>query len=264
MLFQKGQMIVILYKTTNQVNGKYYVGVHCQRDGFGPDDFDGYLGSGKLLLKAIKKYGRKSFIRTPIAVFFDPKTAYQMEEHIVNEEFVANQNTYNLKTGGEGGGRGVKRPASVVAASVAGHSGFRHSEETKKLLSEQRKNVKQDPEVVERRIAPQRGKPKHSEETRRMMSEMKMGVKWSPEQREKLCGRKQSEAQVKKRTMSLRRRAGSLWHRDWPAIQQDFENGVSYSDLKLKHDITDSQIKRARRHGLFVGKYKNTGFKQKP
>jgi molecular chaperone GrpE (heat shock protein) len=53
------------YKTTNIINEKFYYGVHSS-----DKDNDNYLGSGKLLLKAIKKYGRENFKRE-IIQFFD-------------------------------------------------------------------------------------------------------------------------------------------------------------------------------------------------
>ena len=45
-----------IYKTTNKINGKIYIGQHrC-------DHFDeSYIGSGSRLLKAVKKYGRCCF-----------------------------------------------------------------------------------------------------------------------------------------------------------------------------------------------------------
>lgn len=48
----------IIYKTTNLVNGKFYVGQHYQKS----SEFDGYLGSGIKILNAIKKYGKENFI----------------------------------------------------------------------------------------------------------------------------------------------------------------------------------------------------------
>lgn len=51
-------MIYCLYQTTNLVNGKIYVGIHQSQS-----LDDAYLGSGKLLKAAIKKYGRKNFKR---------------------------------------------------------------------------------------------------------------------------------------------------------------------------------------------------------
>lgn len=47
-----------IYKTTNLVNGKIYVGQH--KYSLGKLD-EKYLGSGKLLLNAIKKYGKDNF-----------------------------------------------------------------------------------------------------------------------------------------------------------------------------------------------------------
>jgi hypothetical protein len=41
-----------VYRTTNLVNGKFYIGVHKTDD---PND--GYLGSGKLIGRAFQKYG---------------------------------------------------------------------------------------------------------------------------------------------------------------------------------------------------------------
>ncbi len=50
-------MPAIIYKTTNLINGKIYVGYH------NTDINDGYLGSGTIFSKALKKYGKKNFVR---------------------------------------------------------------------------------------------------------------------------------------------------------------------------------------------------------
>lgn len=47
-----------VYKTTNLINGKIYIGVHKQTC-----EKDWYLGSGKTLHNAIKKYGRGCFAK---------------------------------------------------------------------------------------------------------------------------------------------------------------------------------------------------------
>ena len=89
-------MSYIIYKTTNTVNGKYYVGVHN-------DTKDNYLGSGRALLSAIKEYGRENFVRETLEVFDTEEEAYLREAEIVNETFVADRNTYNVGKGGKGG-----------------------------------------------------------------------------------------------------------------------------------------------------------------
>ena len=50
-------MFGYIYKTTNKVNNKVYIGQH-QAEIFEPDK---YLGSGTLLRRAIKKYGKENF-----------------------------------------------------------------------------------------------------------------------------------------------------------------------------------------------------------
>ena len=51
-------MYYFVYKTTNKLNGKYYIGQHCTEyiD-------DGYIGYGKVFIKALKKYGKDNFYR---------------------------------------------------------------------------------------------------------------------------------------------------------------------------------------------------------
>jgi type I site-specific restriction-modification system R (restriction) subunit len=89
-------MSYIIYKTTNIINGKYYIGV---TNGKNPN----YLGSGRSLRDAIKQYGRKNFVRETLEVFESEYEAYKREAQIVNENFVADRNTYNIGKGGKGG-----------------------------------------------------------------------------------------------------------------------------------------------------------------
>ncbi len=97
----ESKYIYIVYKTINLVNQKIYIGKHKQKFHF-PILFDGYFGSGILLINAIKKYGKKNFIRETLHVFYTPEEAYAKEAELVNEAFVKREDTYNLMIGGLG------------------------------------------------------------------------------------------------------------------------------------------------------------------
>lgn len=109
-------MNYIIYKTTNLINGKYYIGCH-QTNNLD----DGYIGSGKWLKHAIKKYGKESFICEILHLLSSEEEMFALERSIVNEAVVKDTLSYNLKIGGSGGNPGI----------VGAFSGRRHSEESK-------------------------------------------------------------------------------------------------------------------------------------
>lgn len=57
-------MYYTIYKITNQIDGKLYIGSHKTKD-----LNDGYMGSGKYLLRAQEKYGIKNFRKEVLFVF---------------------------------------------------------------------------------------------------------------------------------------------------------------------------------------------------
>lgn len=87
-----------VYKTTNLINNKIYIGIHKTTN---PNDK--YLGSGKLLLEAVRKYGEENFRKEVLFDFNNDKQMKEKEKEIVTEEFCRRKDTYNITLGGEGG-----------------------------------------------------------------------------------------------------------------------------------------------------------------
>jgi len=104
-------MKYIVYKTTNIVNNYIYIGVHKTLN---PNVFDGYLGCGVRINKpttyekgktcfqqAVKQFGYKNFRRETLSIFDTVEEAYELEGLIVNENFLARPDVYNMILGGQ-------------------------------------------------------------------------------------------------------------------------------------------------------------------
>ena len=72
-----------IYKITNKLDGKIYIGKHSSQD-----LYDNYMGSGKYIRRAIKKYGIENFEKEILFILDSEEEAYKIEKEIVNEEFI--------------------------------------------------------------------------------------------------------------------------------------------------------------------------------
>lgn len=85
-----------VYKITNNINDKTYIGVHKTNN-----PYDSYMGSGLAIKQAIKKHGKENFVKEILFVTEDKQEAYNKEAELT-ENFNSNSN-YNMKRGGIGG-----------------------------------------------------------------------------------------------------------------------------------------------------------------
>ena len=107
----------IVYKTTNLVNNKIYIGIHSTND-----INDGYLGSGRKLVREIEKYGEENFSRAILYECSSRDIAAAYESFLVNEKFLERDDTYNIRKGGERHSMGkpvVKLKGSMSLTSLS-------------------------------------------------------------------------------------------------------------------------------------------------
>lgn len=145
-----------IYKITNQINGKIYIGKHST------DNLDdGYMGSGILICKAEQKYGIENFTKEYLA-FCDTEEKLNWFEKFYIKKYKAREVGYNLTDGGDG------------------HLGFIMTEETKQKLSEANKGKTLSEETKQKLRKPK------TEETKQKISEAKKGKTLSEEHKQKL------------------------------------------------------------------------------
>lgn len=88
----------IVYETTNLVNGRKYIGCHKTNH-----INDGYLGSGTLLKRAIKKHGEHNFSKKVLFIFDNEQEMFDKERELITEDVIEDVNYYNVNSGGKGG-----------------------------------------------------------------------------------------------------------------------------------------------------------------
>jgi|688.fasta_scaffold96745_3 group I intron endonuclease len=131
-------MYYLIYKITNIINGKIYIGSHKTTD-----INDDYMGSGKYLKNAINKHGIENFTKEILFSFDNHGDMYKKEAEIVNEDFISESNTYNIKKGGFGGFDYINslnlnnktNQNSKGGKNSSGFTGKSHTDEAKRKIS---------------------------------------------------------------------------------------------------------------------------------
>ena len=153
-----------IYLIVNKVNGKTYVG---QRKSSKEWHEDKYMGSGKLLGLAKKKYGTKNFEKFLIQYCYSKEEVNKAERFWIAEYRNRGKAEYNISDGGQGG--------ALCKGKTPWNKGKHHSEETKRKISEAARNMSEE---TRRKLSEaKKGKPTwnkgkcHSEETKRKISD---------------------------------------------------------------------------------------------
>ena len=182
-----------IYMTTNLITGEKYIGKH-----YGTED-DSYLGSGKILQRAILKYGKENFKRDILYISKNSE-----ENNLKEKEFIKKFNAiedrtfYNIAEGGDGGDifhilpieqQEQLKEKARLRCSGSGNPmyGKHHSEETKDKLRQIDKSYTKSQEYRDNMSKIKSGEGNgmygkhHSEESKQKMSESKKGKKFGKE-----------------------------------------------------------------------------------
>lgn len=173
---RKKHNIHYLYKTTCNVTGRYYIGMHSTSN-----IDDGYMGSGKRLRYSIRKYGVENHIKEILEYFDNREDLSKREREIVNEQLISEHLCMNLIIGGEGG-RGFTSEEQKLNAIK--------SNEKQKLLREtdpewnKKKSNKLSKSIkkayqegkINRNVNYDWNGKNHSEETKKKLSDIKKGT----------------------------------------------------------------------------------------
>ena len=198
-----------IYKITNIVNGKSYIG-KTTRDAVKTRIRQHLRGKGSQPVKdAIEKYGQDAFTYEILHDGIIPEFLDDLEKEVIAKFNTVAPHGYNLTDGGEGGSpseetrrkiskagkgrtpwnkgkpspyRGVPRSEETRRKISKANTGKTHSEETRRKISEVQ--IGRTP-WNKGKPSPYRGVPR-SEETRRKISKAHKGVPLSVEHRRKL------------------------------------------------------------------------------
>lgn len=164
-----------IYKITNLINGKIYVG---QRKTDKDIEKDNYFGSGKLITKSIQKRGKVNFKKEVIEICDNWDRLNEREVYWIKELKSLHPNGYNLCKGGRGG-----------VSCGENHHLYKKSQktETKEKIRKSLSGRKRPKEAVIKQLETRSKKEYHiTEEHKRIVSKNFKGKNQTEEQLRKL------------------------------------------------------------------------------
>ena len=224
---------MIIYKTLNTVNGKYYIGMDTNNN-------PNYLVSGTLLKKAIEKYGKDSFKKIVLEQCDSIEQLKEQEKYWINTyNACSDRESYNISTGGTGGDNFTHNPDKELIREKL--QARRHTDATKKKISENH--------------------------WQRIHEGSRLGTKWSEEQRGKMQdywknnpspmkGKKHTEEVVqanreKHRKPIIQFKKDGTFIKEWSSGKEAGESlGI------LRGSISGCLKQKLKTAGGFVWKYK--------
>jgi hypothetical protein len=236
--------------TTCLINNKIYIGKHKT------DKFDiNYLGSGKLIRRAIKKYGKENFYTRMLRKCFSSKRLNYSEV-----EFIRKYNSmdikigYNILRGGDKGNEGIPRSQETKEklrisqlGKSPGNKGSHWSEEKRIEIGIKTKKALARPEVKRKMREVQLGKHLSEETIAKLrISQKGKHFYW--------LNKKQPQNMINKRMKKINK----IWESKDKRLEVSKKSKEMWNNPKHKEKVHNAQILRwKRRKEMLKGINKN-------
>ena len=169
---RKAHNIHYIYKTTCNVTGKYYVGMHSTSN-----LDDGYLGSGKRLRYSIRKHGVDNHTKEILEYLPTREALVLREIEIITKELVEEPMCMNLMCGGQGGF--ISEEQQKHRSICAGNALAKKLKEDSEFREKHRQQVSKNMVKAHKggKIKYDNFKDKnHSDKSKKLMSDSKKGT----------------------------------------------------------------------------------------
>lgn len=167
---RKQKTIHYIYKTTCLITNRYYIGMHSTSN-----LNDGYMGSGKRLRYSIRKHGIDNHKKEILEFFETRELLIEGEKKAITPEMIEDKNCMNLKHGGEGGFINDEHKQKLFASIIKSRNTYRERlakdpSFREKHIKNAKKNFMKGHLSGKIKYDTFTGK-KHSEETKKLMSD---------------------------------------------------------------------------------------------
>ena len=169
---RKQRNIHYIYKTTCNVTGRYYVGMHSAYN-----LEDGYMGSGKRLRYSIRKHGIENHTKEILEFLPTREDLVLREIEIVTKELISEDLCMNLREGGTGGFSSEQQKLNAIKSNQKQKLLRQDSEWVEKKAKNQSETLKKmyDEGILEKKYFHDWNGKNHSRESIEKMSQSSKG-----------------------------------------------------------------------------------------
>ncbi len=217
---------MVIYKVTNLINGKIYIGQNKNNN-------SNYYGSGKLIKRALKKYGKDNFKKEILCECNSLEELNEKERFWISKlNSTDSEIGYNLEAGGGDGFINKKRKIGDYVFTEEHKQNISKGNKGLPKSKKHRENISKNHHNVSGKNNPMYGRT-HTDEIKQFMKELNTGRITTEEQKIKMSIKSRGEGNpnsklTKEQVIEIRR----LYH----------EEGVFQNELAKKFNVNQPCI----------------------